>query len=77
MRIAAPSIGTEADGTMLLSAADGILAASVADDARILTELLLASLVCWAIRVHAAFNVSFRNCNIKIHSGYLVLIQCY
>lgn len=61
MRIAAPSVRTEADGTVLLSAADGIFTASVANDARILAHLLLASLVSWTVRVDATFDVGFGN----------------
>lgn len=61
VRIAAPSVRTEANRTVLLGAANGVLTAGIANDARILAHLLFASLVRRAVRVDAAFDVSFRN----------------
>ena len=51
-RVASPSVGAEADGSVLLSATNGVLTADrSAHDARVLTDELFACLVEWTVSV--------------------------
>lgn len=60
--ITTPAIGAEANRSMLLGTTDGIVTARIADDARILTNLLFASFVQWALRIGSTFDVHLGNC---------------
>lgn len=59
--ITTPSIRTETDGSVLLGTTNGIVAARIPDDARILTDLLFTGLVKWTLGVRSAFDIRFGN----------------
>ena len=50
-----------------MSFAEGVLAAPIADDARVLADLLVAGLVQRTFRVGSAFHFHLGDCKIRFH----------